>query len=146
MSLRLLSLVIALVAGVFMAVQGSLNSRLGKVVGLWETTFIVHIIGLLTMVVILFILKLGKGNLGAIPGAPWYTFLGGLLGVLIVYGVVTSIPRLGVATATTSIIVGQVLTALIIDHFGLFGLTKVPFSWIKILGLALLAGGARLLL
>lgn len=141
-----MALVIALIAGILMALQGSLNSRLGKVVGLWETTFIVHIFGLATIIFILFVLRLGKGQLEAAPHAPWYTFLGGILGVLIVYGVVTSIPRLGVAIATTSIIVGQVLTALIIDHFGLFGLAKMPFTWIKVLGLVLLAGGAKLLL
>ncbi len=56
------------------------------------------------------------------------------------------IPRLGVASATTAIIVGQVLTALCIDHLGCFGLDKVPFTWTKLLGLALLAAGAWLLL
>lgn len=143
---RILFFTAAVISGILMAVQGSINSRLGKAVGLWEATLVVQATGLVTVLLILYVLRLGNGDLRKVTSAPWYSFLGGALGVMIVYGVVKSIPKLGVATATTSIIVGQVLTALIIDHFGLFGLTKVPFSWWKGVGLGLLAVGARLLL
>ncbi|MDH7576670.1 MAG: DMT family transporter [Bacillota bacterium] len=146
MSLALLPLIFALVAGVTMALQGSLNSALGKVIGLLEATFIVHVTGTLTLIILLFLLQLGRGDLGRWAQAPWYTYLGGLLGVLIIYAVVASIPKLGVAVATTLIIVGQVSTALAIDHFGLFGLKAVPFTWWKVFGLALLATGAKLML
>lgn len=136
---------LALLAGMTMAVQGSLNSALGKVIGLLETTFVVHFVGSLA-VLILLALHLGKGNFSEAGKAPFYFYAGGLLGVLIVYTVAASIPKLGVAVATTVIIVGQVTTALIIDHFGLFGLREVSFTWLKGLGLLLLATGARLLL
>ena len=105
-----------------------------------------HVAGLVTVLFILFALGMGKGDLGRLQQVPWYLLLGGVIGVLIVWGVVSSIPRLGVAVATTSIIVGQTLTAVIIDHFGLFGLNPAPFTWLKGLGLVLLAIGARLLL
>jgi len=143
---NLIAMLVAMLAGLTMALQGSLNSLLGKVVGLLEATFIVHIIGTLTVVVGLFALGLGRGNLLRLPEAPWYSLAGGILGVIIVYGVVFSIPKLGMAVATTAIIVGQVSTALVIDHFGLFGLEKIPFSWVKGAGLLLLAAGARLML
>ncbi len=146
MSAKLLALVTALVAGISMAVQGSINSRLGKVVGLWEAIFVVHAVGLVGVSILLFILRVGQGDLGHIARGPWYVSTGGLIGVLIAWGVVASIPKLGVAVATTSIIVGQVLTALLIDHFGLFGLRAMPFTWLKGLGLLLLAAGAKMLL
>lgn len=146
MGYNLIAMLVALLAGLAMALQGSLNSLLGKAVGLLEATFVVHVTGTLTVVVGLFVLGLGKGSLLKITGAPWYSLVGGVLGVLIVYGVVFSIPKLGVAVATTAIIVGQVSTALAIDHFGLFGLEKIPFSWVKGAGVLLLAAGARLML
>jgi transporter family-2 protein len=146
MSPRILALVIALAAGVSMAIQGSINTRLGQVIGNWEAILVVHVVGLATILILLFVFRIGKGDLGRITQGPWYSLIGGLLGVLIVWGVVSSIPKLGVAVATTSIIVGQTLTALIIDHFGLFGLNPVPFTWLKGLGLVLLAIGAGLLL
>jgi len=146
MSAKAVALLVALVAGISMAVQGSINTRLGKVVGQWEAIFVVHVVGLAGVSFLLFAVRMGHGDLGRIAKGPWYTPLGGLIGVLIVWGVVASIPRLGVAVATTSIIVGQVLTALLIDHFGLFGLRVMPFTWLKGLGLLLLAAGAKLLL
>ncbi|MGI6711970.1 MAG: DMT family transporter [Bacillota bacterium] len=142
----LLPLIFALLSGIAMAVQGSLNSILGKIVGLLEATFIVHVIGLILVAVVIFGLKMGDGGLAKLPEVPWYAYLGGLINVFIIYGVVASIPKIGVANATTAIIVGQVTTALIIDCTGMFGLEKFPLSWTKIIGVVLLAGGAKLML
>ncbi|MDT8900886.1 DMT family transporter [Anaeroselena agilis] len=143
---HLLPLLLALVSGVLMAVQGSLNTALSKTVGLWEATFVVHAVGTLVLLVVLYLLKMGQGDLGALPQAPWYSYLGGVISVFIIYLVAASIPRVGVANATTAIIVGQVLTAVIIDHVGGFGLQKIPCGWNQVAGLALLAVGAKLLL
>ncbi len=66
--------------------------------------------------------------------------------MLIIFGVTVSISRTGVATATTAIITGQLITALIVDQCGLFGLDKIPFTLGKGLGLALLAAGGYLML
>jgi transporter family-2 protein len=142
----LIALLLAAIAGVSMAVQGSINTGLGKIVGLLEATFIVHIVGIVTAALALYVLKFGRGDLGKFQEAPWYLYLGGVLGVIILYTVVASISRVGVATATTAIIVGQVSTAVLIDHFGFFGLDRIPFSWYKVAGVALLAVGARLML
>ncbi|MCL6635753.1 MAG: DMT family transporter [Peptococcaceae bacterium] len=146
MTLKTLPLVIAALSGIAMAIQGSINSALGKVVGLWEATFIVHLTGLLLVAALLFICRVGDGCLAGILQAPWYTYFGGALGVLIVYAVVRSIPKIGVAPATTAIILGQVFTAGLVDHFGLFGMNKIPFSLYNILGALLMAGGAWLIL
>ncbi len=146
MKTSLLAFIIAAVAGSTMALQGALNSALGKIVGLLEATLIVLVIGTITVLIILYPLNLGEGNLGNMSKAPWYTFLGGVLIVLITYGVVASMPKIGVANATTAIVAAQVATAVFIDHFGLFGLEAVPFSYWKILGLVLMAAGTRLML
>jgi transporter family-2 protein len=95
---------------------------------------------------LLFVFRPGDGDWHRYAEAPWYLYLGGILGVLITYGVVRSIPSLGVAVATTAIIVGQVLTAAMVDHLGLFGLERVPFNWHRVAGTALMASGAWLLL
>lgn len=146
MQLPLVALLIAAASGVAMALQGSLNAALGKIIGTLETTFVVHIVGIAVIVSALYLLRLGSGDLTLIRQAPWYTYLGGALGVLIIFGVALSIPRTGVANATTAIIIGQLVTALIIDQCGLFGLERIPFTLWKGLGLALLAGGGYLML
>lgn len=146
MQFSLMALLIALIAGITMAVQGSLNSGLNKQVGLWEATFIVHTIAFVILVLLLFVFRIGQGDFGKMINAPWYLYLGGILGVIITATVVMSIPKLGVAVATTAIIVGQVGTACLIDHLGLFGLEQVSFTWQKAVGIALLAAGARFML
>lgn len=142
----LLALSLAFAAGIAMALQGSLNTGLGKIIGLLEATFIVHLVGLVILTALLFLLRLGQGNLSRCGAVPWYLYLGGALGVVIIYAVVASMSRVGVAAATTAIIVGQVGTALVLDHFGVFGLERVPFSYLKVVGIILLAAGARLML
>lgn len=143
---EMLPLVLALISGVLMAIQGSLNTSLSKVIGLLEATFVVQFTGTIVVVLLLFGLHLGKGNLGLWQEVPWYSWLGGAVGVAIIYLVAASIPSVGVANATTAIIVGQVLTAILIDHWGAFGLEQAAFSSKQLAGLALLAIGARLLL
>ncbi len=141
-----IALFIALVAGITMALQGSLNSSLTKKIGLWEATFIVHLIATLVLILIVFVFRMGKGSFQDLFKIPWYLYLGGLLGVIITATVVLSIPKLGVAVATTAIIVGQVGTACLIDHLGLFGLEQIHFSWLKAIGIVLLAAGAGFML
>lgn len=146
MSGKVLALMMALVSGVAMALQGTLNSALSKIIGLLEATLIVHFTATIVILLLLFGWGLGQGDLGRLGETPWYLLLGGLLGVAITYLVVASIPKVGVALATTAIIVGQVSAACVADHFGLFGLDKYPFTWYRLGGLVLLAAGARLML
>jgi len=145
-SAYLLALAIACLAGVTMAFQGAINSGAAKIIGLLEATFIVQAVGLVAAAVLLFVFRLGEGSLARLPDASWLPYVGGILGIAIIYGVMRSIPKAGVAPATTAIIIGQVLTAALIDHMGWFGLSKIPFNWWRILGTLLMAGGAFLLL
>lgn len=141
----LLYLVLAVVAGLTMALQGSLNSLLGKKIGIFEASFVVHLSAALIIFIII-LLNLNKGNIQAWKEVPWYLYLGGVLGVIISYTVIVSIPELGVAVATTFIVAAQVSTACLLDYFGAFGLEKIPFNWLKLLGIILLVAGVKLIL
>lgn len=144
--MSLLSAVLAAIAGALMAIQGSLNASLGKLIGVLRATLFVHIIGTAVAALLLVLPFLREPQQRALKDVPWYLYLGGVIGVGIIYLVAVSIPRLGVAVATTIIIIGQVGTALAIDAMGGFGLQHVPFTWLKGLGLVLLAAGAGMLL
>ncbi|MCL6478004.1 MAG: DMT family transporter [Peptococcaceae bacterium] len=146
MSIKLLALLIAAVSGLTMAVQGTLNTALSKVIGLLEATFVIHLVGLVFISLLLFVFKLGVLKPDLLAQVPVYNYLGGILGVIIIYGVMKSIPKVGVAPATTAIILGQVFTAGLIDHLGLFGMEKMPFNWCRVGGTLLMAGGAWLIL
>ncbi|MCL6610431.1 MAG: DMT family transporter [Peptococcaceae bacterium] len=146
MGAKFLALLTAALSGMTMAVQGTVNTSLSKVIGLMEATFVVHLVGLVFVSVLLFIFKMGQLRPELFSQVPLYGYLGGILGVVIVYLVIKSIPRVGVAPATTAIILGQVFTAGLIDHLGLFGMEKMPFNWCRVGGTLLMAGGAWLIL
>lgn len=143
--MSIVALIAAAVSGIAMAVQGSLNTELGKHLGLLAGTFLVHVIGSIFALVLL-IVGVDNGKWDMLLQVPWYVYLGGIIGVGIVYGVVVSISQVGVANATTAIIVGQVSMACVIDHFGLFGLEAIPFNLWKGAAVILMAASAWLLL
>lgn len=141
---KFIPFIIAAAAGALMAVQGTFNSILSKFIGLLEGTLSVHIIG--TIIAGILVFFWGNGHFGKASQVPWYGWLGGVIGVLIILGVAVSIPKLGVGMATTAIIAAQLLTAYFIDHFGLFGMEQIPFTLWKLLGIVLIVSGAKLLL
>ena len=142
----LIFLIFAAVAGVFMAIQGSLNGALGKIIGMLEGNLFVHAIGLILVAILLFVFGLGKGDLHKVTEAPWYLYLGGVISVAIIYLVMVAIAKVGAGNATTAIIVGQLAMALVIDCFGMFGLEKTAFTWTRGLGILLMGVAAKLIL
>lgn len=143
---KIFPLLLAAAAGMFMAVQGTLNSRLGKVIGLPRTTLLVQILGGIAAALLLLYPWRRGGSFARLGQAPWYTLMGGPLGVAIVFLVAAGITKVGAGLATTSIIVAQLLTAYLIDHYGLFGVDRLPFCLWKAVGIALIAAGGWLLL
>ncbi|MGE5528827.1 MAG: DMT family transporter [Patescibacteria group bacterium] len=139
-------LLMAAAAGSLMAVQGAFNSLLAKAIGLPRTTLLVHVLGTLAAGVLVLLPWRDGGSFGRLGESPWYTLLGGPIGVGIVLLVAASIARTGAGAATTAIIVAQLLTAYLLDHFGLFGLARLPFDLWKAAGIGLIAAGGWLLL
>jgi transporter family-2 protein len=73
-------------------------------------------------------------------------WLGGLMGVVIVFAITFAQPRIG-ATATIGILIaGQLVMGAAIDRFGLFGVEQIAISWPRALGVVLLGAGAALAL
>jgi transporter family-2 protein len=86
------------------------------------------------------------GHLNAWQSAPWYAFTAGALGLVIVGTFGYTVPRLGLTTALTVIVASQLVIAVLIDYFGLFGASVRTLDWPRITGLALLILGAWLVL
>ena len=141
----LLALAAAAASGIAMAFQGAVNATAAKAIGLWETTFVVLASGAALTGVGL-ALGLSQGGLAHLGAAPWWSLLGGPVGPVITAAVAYGIRRAGAVGATTAIIVGQIGMASLIDHMGWLGIERIAFSPLKLLGIALLAIGAWILL
>jgi transporter family-2 protein len=84
------------------------------------------------------------GDFSAARGAPWWQLTGGLIGAMFVTTTVLLIPRLGATALVAGTIAGQLVGGVLIDYLGLFGLTRVPVTGYRLLGLALLVIGGML--
>lgn len=133
----------AILAGAAMSVQGVMNTRLGEKVGTLETNAFVQLIGfLLALLIAVFF---GKGNIRLLPQAPWYAWLGGVLAPVITLTVMWAIDSLTPTVAISAILLSQLTVAALIDVFGWLGAEKMPFSWEKWVGVALMVGGVILM-
>ncbi|MDO4540044.1 MAG: DMT family transporter [Syntrophomonadaceae bacterium] len=135
----------AALSGAAMALQGTFNAAMGKVIGVWQSTLAVHIIGAAATFLIMMLWGMNWSNYGKLGELPWYAWLGGILNVLIIFAVVTVMPKIGVGNATTAIVVAQIMTAVTIDALGAFGMEQYRFRLLDLLGIALLAGGTWIL-
>ena len=88
------------------------------------------------------------GNLGDISearGAPWWYFLGGLLGAAYVTTVLVSVRTLGAGGATAATFAGQLTLSMVIDQLGWLGVTRPPITALRLLGVGFLALGVFLI-
>ena len=84
-------------------------------------------------------------TLPALVRVPWYGWTGGLLGVGYVLTITWSLKRVGAANLFALVVAGQLLTALLLDQAGWLGLERHAWSPSRLVGVALLVGGAYLL-
>ncbi len=78
------------------------------------------------------------GDLRAATSAPWWTWIGGALGAMFVTMAILSVPQIGTAGYSVAIITGQLIGALVLDHYGWLGVPQQPLTWLRLLGAALL--------
>ena len=137
---------LAVAAGIGLAFQAVINSRLRMLLdsALWAA-FVQVLVGLLVLAVMVAIAREPVPSGAGITRAPWWIWTGGMLGALYVATVIVATPPLGASLMFASVVVGQTLTALLIDHFGWFGVMAQPLSPVRLAGAALLVGGVLLI-
>lgn len=135
----MLGIICSVIAGAVMSIQGVFNTRLSDKVGLLESNAYVQ--GTAFLIGIIAMLIFGRGSLREFGSVKWYYLTGGVLGFLITLTVILSIKGLSPTAAISIILIAQLLTAALIDCFGLFDTERLPFGWQKYVGLALMLGG-----
>ena len=120
----MLVILLAVLGGVLTTLSMVVSSSLGKKIGLIQSTIIHYIGGLIGGIFIL----IGMGSV-SVPSIidmsrmPLYIFLGGIMGVMVVYASNVVIP------STLLMFSGQMLCAIVID-----AIVMGDFSWKKLLG------------
>jgi transporter family-2 protein len=134
------------VVGGMVALQGPINSQLGKTIGTFQAAFFSFATGTIILAVIAGLARGGYGQIADARGlAPQY-LIGGALGACYVSLVLVTVRTLGAGGIVAASIAGQLTLSVIIDQFGLLGLDKDPISATKVAGVLLLAGGTLLVI
>ena len=128
-------IMIALLSGALMSIQGVWNAEVTKQAGIWVSAGWVQLTAF-GFCVLMWLLT-GRGAIGGLWQAePKYMLAGGVLGALITYTVIRSVASLGPARAVLLIVICQIIVAYGIEVFGLFGVEKAAFEWRKVIGAA----------
>lgn len=129
---------ISIFTGIVLAIMISLNGGLGNISGNYASSVIIHFVGLIG---IIFVLIFTKSKIKNLKGIPFYMFTGGLIGILTVLFTNIGFSGLGVSLTVSLSLLGQLITSLIIDHFGYFNMPVIEFDKKKILGLIIIIAG-----
>ena len=129
-------------AGMLVAMQPPINSKLGKEIGTFAAATVSFIVGTLALAVVALVAS--GSNVGAIRDVPWWYFLGGFIGAVFVASSLVTVRTLGAGGVVAATIAGQLTFSVVIDRFGLLGLEQKPLSATRVLGVALLALGVYL--
>ncbi|OYO76079.1 transporter family-2 protein [Lachnotalea glycerini] len=139
----MIGIIIALVAGALMSVQGVFNTEVTKDTSIWVSNSWVQFSALIICIGAWFFT--GRESFaGLMQVSPKYMLFGGVFGAVITYTVIKSMASLGPAKAVMIIVISQLIVAYLIELFGVFGVDKVEFEWKKLFGMILAIVGVVL--
>ncbi|PTV97736.1 transporter family-2 protein [Rhodobacter aestuarii] len=137
---------VMLAAGIGIPVLAALNAQLGTRIGSPVVAAVVLFCVALTGAVVVMLVTAGPTALRDVPAQPRHLFLAGLLVCFYVLSVTFVAPRFGVGNAVFFVLMGQMISAALIDQFGLFGAIARPISLARAAGLGLMASGLFLIM
>ncbi len=136
-------ILIAFCAGIVLAIQAAINAQLA--ISLAGQSVISAFISFFTGAIVLFFVCLWKTDLlNTLPSLyklESWKFLGGTLGAFIVFTTIFLSPKLGITNMLFFIIIGQLISAAIIDHYGLLGMSVKSFDLWKFIGFLIIGFG-----
>lgn len=139
-------LLLSFSVGVMVVMQGGLNARLGVILdnSLLATSIALIISSSFTVIAVLATIKQFPtvGQLRTVPAYMWVS--GGMLSFIAVGLFYYLIPRIGISTAVTFGLTGQILFAAIAGHFGWFGMPLEPVSVRRVIGMVIMLLGVVL--
>ncbi len=130
-------------AGAAVALQPSINARLAQKAGNLESACISFAVG--TLALLFVVLASGKWTVRGLADTVWWEWTGGILGAFFVSATILAVPRIGTGATMAATISAQLITALVLDHFGVFGFGGAHIDVKRSLGAALLIIGALLI-
>lgn len=147
MKTNLIYLGLALITGALIPIQAATNAAFSKSIGNPITTGImVFVVGFFSMLIVSVTMRGSVPTMQQLSAAPWYGYAGGVIVATYVAMITILVPHIGVGTAIALIVTGQIICAVIIDHFGLFNVQVRPIDLSRFTGILLMIAGIYLVM
>jgi bacterial/archaeal transporter family-2 protein len=140
------AVVMAATAGLAGSVQAAVMGEFGERVGIVPAVAFSVFVALLLGLAALLVWERSFAGVRAALHEPAWLWIGGLMSIFIVFAVTVGPPRIGVTATIGLVIAFNLLSAALIDQYGLLGQEQVAITWLRVLGLVLLVAGAALTL
>ncbi len=143
--MKFIWIILVLIAGSFLPVQAGLNSRMGKAI---ESPVYASMISFITgAIAVLIYILVARQHVSwtGLKSAPSYTWLAGALGAFYVTTVILAFPRIGPALTFGLVVLGQMVIAVLLDHFDILVAHQHSINVWRITGVLLIVGGVVLL-
>ncbi|MEM9580738.1 MAG: DMT family transporter [Pseudomonadota bacterium] len=134
---------VMLCAGIGIPILAALNAALGSRIGSPVAASVILFAIAFASALVVYLIG-GFRPAGAISAAPRHLFLAGVLIAFYVLSITFIAPKFGVGNAVFFVLLGQLISAAAIDHFGLFGAQTSPLSGMRAGGIFLMAAGVYL--
>jgi len=112
---------IMLAAGIGIPVLAALNAQLGRAIASPAAAASVLFVVACAAALVTTVVTGGTGGFARMAGQPAHLFLAGLLVAFYVLSITWVAPRFGLGNAITCVLLGQLISAAVIDQFGLMG-------------------------
>jgi bacterial/archaeal transporter family-2 protein len=138
------AVVMAATAGLAGSIQAAVMGELGERVGIVPAVAFSVILALPLGLAALLIWERSFDGVRATLHEPAWLWIGPVMSVFIVFAITVGPPRIGVTATVALVIAGNLVSAAVIDRYGLLGQDVIPIDRWRLLGLLLLAIGAAL--
>ncbi len=144
--MKLILLCTALLAGMLAPLQAGLNGKMGRAIGdPVYAALISFVVGALGLFIYASVTRVNFAAIREASDMNWAVWGAGLLGAFYVTAVIILTPKLGAALTFGLVVAGQLIMAVILDHFGLLGVHVQPFNQLRLAGIVLITAGVVLL-
>ena len=136
----------AILVGAGLTIQVGMNATVRLTLGSPVIATIVNFgVGLAALVLLAAATgaRIVPGSAASVPAWAWF---GGLLGGTYVAATTVLGPKLGAAALLALTLAGQMVAALLVDHYGVIGFPQNPVTPARLAGAALLVAGVLLIL
>lgn len=136
-------MLLAIVFGLLLPLTIRFNEVLGRHIGAVPSSVSVHVTGGIFGALLL-LPFVQPGWTAGVGKAPWWAWLGGVVGAGLVVLANRSVGAVGIATFMAISLSVQLTAGALLDHFGAFQSPVVPITAGRAAGIVLLAVGAML--